>query len=302
MARADARRGSAGTGASASSSAAWPARLNPQCGGDHRSTSTPSSGADRLAASPAPLARVRGACSMEIDISRCCPRSACRRSSCTKDRTCVHRRATVAAAIPGAELIVVPGVGFAIWENDLPLEAIARSWPAERPRTCPIRCSTTVLFTDLVGSTERAASSATEPGASCSSGTTLTFAAGARALSAARRWTRPATASSPFRRARAGDRLCAGRIVERRRELGLEVRGGIHTGECELVGRQDRGSSPSSRRRADVRLWQPARARCSSPERSKDLVAGSGFSFEERGEHELKGVPGSWRLYAVADG
>jgi class 3 adenylate cyclase len=75
------------------------------------------------------------------------------------------------------------------------------------------------------------------------------------------------------------------------------VRAGIHTGECELVGEKIAGIAVATGARISS-LAAPGEVLVSST--VKDLVAGSGFSFDERGEHELKGVPGAWRLYAVA--
>jgi len=75
------------------------------------------------------------------------------------------------------------------------------------------------------------------------------------------------------------------------------VRSGIHTGECELVGDKITGISVVTGSRISS-LAEPGEVLVSST--VKDLVAGSGFSFDDRGEHELKGVPGTWRLYAVA--
>jgi class 3 adenylate cyclase len=74
------------------------------------------------------------------------------------------------------------------------------------------------------------------------------------------------------------------------------VRSGIHTGECELVGDKIAGIAVVAGARISS-LAAPGEVLVSST--VKDLVAGSGFSFEERGEHELKGVPGIWRLHAV---
>jgi class 3 adenylate cyclase len=89
---------------------------------------------------------------------------------------------------------------------------------------------------------------------------------------------------------------CAQRIVEGASELGLDVRAGIHTGECELVGEKIAGISVVTGSRISS-LAASGEILVSST--IKDLVAGSGFDFEDRGEHELKGVPGEWRLYAV---
>jgi len=92
---------------------------------------------------------------------------------------------------------------------------------------------------------------------------------------------------------------CARAVVEGAKALDLQVRAGIHTGECELVGEKITGIAVVTGARISA-LAAPGEVLVSST--VKDLVAGSGFAFEERGEHELKGVPGTWRLYAVADG
>ncbi len=153
----------------------------------------------------------------------------------------------------------------------------------------------TVLFTDLVGSTERAA------------------AVGDR------RWREMLEAHHRVVRRdlnryrgveidTAGDGFfcrfdgpgraiaCARAIIESTRELDLDVRAGIHTGECQVIGDKIAGVAVNAGSRiADTAL--PGEVLVSSTVR--DLVAGSNFAFEERGEHELKGVPGHWRLYAV---
>jgi class 3 adenylate cyclase len=81
------------------------------------------------------------------------------------------------------------------------------------------------------------------------------------------------------------------------RSLGIEIRAGIHTGECELVGDKVAGIAVHTAARVNG-LAQPSEVLVSST--VKDLVAGSGIQFADRGEHELKGVPGTWRLYAAA--
>jgi class 3 adenylate cyclase len=80
------------------------------------------------------------------------------------------------------------------------------------------------------------------------------------------------------------------------RGLGLEIRVGLHTGECELVGSKVAGIAVNVGSRI-ASIASPGEVLVSST--VKDLVAGSGLEFDERGEHELKGVPGTWRLYAV---
>jgi len=89
---------------------------------------------------------------------------------------------------------------------------------------------------------------------------------------------------------------CACAIRDGLGELGLEIRAGLHTGECELIDEKVGGIAVHIGSRVAAQA-QPGEVLVSST--VKDLVAGSGISFQERGEHELKGVPGEWRLYAV---
>jgi class 3 adenylate cyclase len=91
---------------------------------------------------------------------------------------------------------------------------------------------------------------------------------------------------------------CADAIVDGVRPLGLEIRAGMHTGECEVHEGKVAGLAvvigarvAAAAQGSEVLVSQTV----------KDLVAGAGLAFAERGEHELKGVPGSWRLYSVAD-
>jgi class 3 adenylate cyclase len=90
---------------------------------------------------------------------------------------------------------------------------------------------------------------------------------------------------------------CARTIVSQARELDLAVRAGIHTGECEVVGKKLAGISVVTGARVAA-LADPGEVLVSQT--VKDLVAGSGFGFADRGTHELKGVQGDWRLYSVA--
>jgi class 3 adenylate cyclase len=89
---------------------------------------------------------------------------------------------------------------------------------------------------------------------------------------------------------------CAQAIVESVHALGLEVRAGLHTGECELLDGKVAGIAVHTGARVASHA-APGEVLVSST--VKDLVAGSGLSFQDRGTHELKGVPGEWRLYAV---
>jgi class 3 adenylate cyclase len=89
---------------------------------------------------------------------------------------------------------------------------------------------------------------------------------------------------------------CAISIGDAVRELGLDLRAGIHTGECELDGPKVRGIAVHTGARV-ASLAAPGEVLVSRT--VKDLVAGSGLDFVDRGVHELKGVPGEWRLYAA---
>ena len=90
---------------------------------------------------------------------------------------------------------------------------------------------------------------------------------------------------------------CAMAIRDAVQTLGIEVRAGLHTGECEVRGEDIGGIGVHIGARVSA-LAGPNDVLVSSTLR--DLVIGSGLEFEERGAHELKGVPGEWRLFAVA--
>ena len=90
---------------------------------------------------------------------------------------------------------------------------------------------------------------------------------------------------------------CATAIVESVHALGLELRAGLHTGECELLEGKVAGIAVHTGARVASHA-APGEVLVSST--VKDLVAGSGITFEDRDTHELKGVPGEWHLYAVA--
>jgi len=91
---------------------------------------------------------------------------------------------------------------------------------------------------------------------------------------------------------------CCRAIRDAARPLGLTIRLGLHTGEVEQHGEDIRGVTVNIGARVAA-LAGPGEVLVSRT--VTDLVAGSGFNFEARGEHELKGVPGAWRLFAVVD-
>ena len=91
---------------------------------------------------------------------------------------------------------------------------------------------------------------------------------------------------------------CAQVIAEEVRELGLDIRAGLHTGECELHDDKVAGIAVSIGARVAGQA-EPGEVLVTGT--VKDLVAGSSLAFEPRGERELKGVPGTWQIYAVAE-
>jgi class 3 adenylate cyclase len=89
---------------------------------------------------------------------------------------------------------------------------------------------------------------------------------------------------------------CAMEVAQRVTDLGIEIRAGVHTGECELIDGKISGLTVSIGARVASKAG-PSEVLVSQT--VKDLVAGSGFAFEDTGEHELKGVPDRWHLYRV---
>ena len=89
---------------------------------------------------------------------------------------------------------------------------------------------------------------------------------------------------------------CAEALSEAAQELGIEVRIGVHTGECELIGDDVGGMAVHIASRVNG-LAGPGEVLVSSA--VSGLVAGGPYAFEDRGSHELKGVPGRWQVYAL---
>jgi class 3 adenylate cyclase len=90
---------------------------------------------------------------------------------------------------------------------------------------------------------------------------------------------------------------CACSIVDTMRPLGIEVRAGLHTGECEVIGDDIGGLAVHIAARVAARA---AAGEVLASRTVTDLVAGSKIGFHDRGTHRLKGVPGEWQLFAVA--
>ena len=181
--------------------------------------------------------------------------------------------------------------GLALLQEFLSGAWEAGAWEAGEPD----RVLATLLFTDIVGSTERAA----ELGDAGWRDLVQRHHALVRQELVRFRGREIDTAGDGFFASFDGPARavrCACAIAEGVPELGIEIRAGLHTGECEMIDGKPGG------------LAVVVGARISSVASSgevvasstvKDLVAGSGIAFEDRGEHELKGVPGTWRLHAV---
>lgn len=204
----------------------------------------------------------------------------------------------LAAHIPGAKLVELPGDDHAPWIGDMEMAVaeIQEFLTGVRPATEPDRVLATVLFTDIVGSTERAAALGDRRWRELLE---QHHAVSRRELVRARgrevRTTRDgllATFDGPARAIR-----CAVSISREVRRLGLDLRAGLHTGECELVGSGVEGIALHIGTQVAAAA-DPNEVLVSST--VKDLVAGSGLAFTERGTHILKGVAGTWHLFAVA--
>jgi len=194
--------------------------------------------------------------------------------------------------IPGASFVELPGADLA--EFDLSAE-VAEFLTGERPPLAIERILTTMLFTDIVGSTERAASLGDQGWRSLLDEHDRTVREQLRRLGGREVKTMGdgflASFDGPARAIR-----CAQAIAGATTSLGLDLRMGLHTGECEVRGDDLGGLAVHIAARIGA-LAGPAEVLVSGT--VKDLVIGSEIEFVERGEHELKGVPGTWRLFAV---
>jgi pimeloyl-ACP methyl ester carboxylesterase len=208
----------------------------------------------------------------------------------------------VAERIPGARLVVLPGAGHVVTgrpaarvvaETERFLTEVWESggWEAAEPD----RVLATVLFTDIVGSSEKAAAL----GDRAWRGLLERHHELVRRELVRFRGREVDTAGDGFFASFDGPARairCACAVVEAVRDLGIDVRAGLHTGECELVDGKVAGIAVHTGARV---ASHAQRGEVLVSGTVKDLVAGSGLAFEERGAHELKGIPGEWRLYAV---
>jgi class 3 adenylate cyclase len=204
--------------------------------------------------------------------------------------------AYIAERIPGASLIELPGHLF-WWQEDLaaPIESFVRRLREEEEELD--RALATILFTDIVGATERTA----DIGDHAWRELVQQHHALVRGSLARYRGTEVDTAGDGFFATFDGPARgvrCAQAITEAVRTLGIEIRAGVHTGEVETINEKVGGMAVNIGARVAARAG-PSEILVSQT--VKDLTAGSGLAFEDAGEHALKGVPDRWRLYRVVD-
>ncbi len=206
----------------------------------------------------------------------------------------------VADGIAGARFATFPGIDHLFWLRDFRVigDEIERFVMGAVHRTEPNRILTSVLFTDIVASTRRAAELGDRAWREVlerhdqlvdrtvsEHGGRVVKHIGDGALAA---FDGPAMAMR-----------CAEALRDGVTELGIELRSGVHTGECEAIGADLGGLAVHIGARVGA-LAGPGEIVVSST--VKELVIGSGMRFADRGEHELKGVPGSWHVYALGEG
>jgi class 3 adenylate cyclase len=203
----------------------------------------------------------------------------------------------LAERIPGARLVELPGQDhFPFFgDQDAVVELTQEFLTGARPAADPDRALATVLFTDIVGSTRLAAELGDRRWhQALDQHNTVVRSGLARFRGREVKTTGDgflASFDGPARAIRA-----AAAIRGELAELGLGIRVGLHTGECELLGADLGGIAVHIAARV-LALAGAGEIWCSRT--VKDLVAGSGFAFADRGVHDLKGVPDSWQLYAV---
>ena len=254
---------------------------------------------ERLAASPATIKRIFDLIG-EFDVREVLP-------SIRVPTLVMHRRDDsfikvehsryIAERIPGARYVELEGPDnmFAVGDSEAILGELEEFLTGTRHEREPDRMLATVMFTDIVDSTQRAADMGDRHWRDLLERHDELFR---RSLERhrGREVKRTgdgflATFDGPARAIR-----CAASITEAVEELGLELRAGLHTGECEVMS-DDLGGLAVHIAARVMSYADAGEVLVSST--VKDLVVGSGIDFEDRGTHDLRGVPGDWRLFRV---
>ncbi len=209
----------------------------------------------------------------------------------------VHASRYMAQHIAGAKFVELPSNDHLPWATDADaiLDEIEEFITGERHGPDPDRILATILFTDIVGSTDRAAELGDQRWRDLLEsfyGVVRRAIPGFRGVEVGTTGDGVlATFDGPARGIR-----CARSIADAVVSLGVQVRTGLHTGECEVLGSDVGGIAVHTAARVAA-LAQPGEVLVSHT--VKDLVAGSRICFESRGTHTLKGVPGEWPLFAA---
>jgi len=255
---------------------------------------------ERLAASPSTIRRIFKLIG-EFDVRDVLP-------SIRVPTLVLHRRGDtfikiehsrfIASRIPGARYVELEGGDnmFSLGDSDALLGEVEEFLTGTRQEREPDRMLATVMFTDICESTRRAAEMGDRGWRFLLERHDALFRQ-ALERHRGREVKRTgdgflATFDGPARAIR-----CAASVADSMGSLGLEVRAGLHTGELEVMDGDLGGLAVHIASRVMNRAG-PNEVLVSGT--VKDLVVGSGISFEDRGEHELRGVPGEWRLYAVS--
>jgi class 3 adenylate cyclase len=253
----------------------------------------------RLAATPATVEALR-LMDAELDVSAALPAINCptivlhRVGNPNADEAGLR---AAAAAIPHGRYVELPGIDHLpyVGESDALADEIQEFLTGTRGDGAVERILATVLFTDVVGSTEKAA----ELGDRRWSELLEAHRAVVRRELERHRGREVDVVGDGFLAAFDGPARairCAVSIAEDSASLGAPVRAGVHTGECELVEGRVAGIAVH----IGARVAAMARAGEVLVSRTvKDLVAGAGIEFAATGSHELKGVPGTWEIYRV---
>jgi class 3 adenylate cyclase len=203
----------------------------------------------------------------------------------------------VAAGIAGATFVELPGEDHLIFSQDIDriADEIEEFLTGARTGKDPDRLLTTLLFTDIVDSTKLAA----EWGDRRWRDLLDQHHAVVRAQLERYGGREVATTGDGFFASFASPTQavrCALDVAEAVETLGVRIRAGVHTGEVEVRGDDLGGLAVHIAARVSATA---AAGEIVVSSTVKDLLAGAALTFEDRGEHELKGVPGSWRLFAV---
>jgi pimeloyl-ACP methyl ester carboxylesterase/DNA-binding SARP family transcriptional activator len=203
----------------------------------------------------------------------------------------------IAEHIPGARYVELPGADHFAWTEDYHaiLDEVQEFLTGVRPTPEPNRVLATVFFIDIAGSTAKLA----ELGDRAWRDLLARHLALVRAELARHRGREVNTAGDSFLAIFDGPARairCACAVSDGVRQLGLAVRAGLHTGECEIADGDVQGLAVHIGARV-AGAADPGEVLVSST--VKDLVAGSGLRFTSRGAHELAGVPGEWTLFRV---